>query len=600
MSDDSRDGLAEPHIWKEALPQNVFEGLREWASAQPFTVRHLYRLAGGLSGSYVAVVRIIPDHGILRQAVLKVVPPDIAKIETRGVGLARQYTPPEFWAAHMVPTSDRDFLPRTDWCVHLQETASADLTELRPLAELLDAPDFAEHCGALISALVNGWHQPADPPPLVSTTRDFLAEFLDRHQAGLDDFARAARLRRDEPVGMVRVPGRNEPLPNPFGLLSGAATDELADVRNGRVEVYVANGHGDLQLFNVLIPYATPIDANGFRLIDYGRFSPRMPVSRDPVKLLLSIAGVWLRKPEFAPGTDQRSRLADVVVAPRTVDVNAMAGYTAVSQRISDAARQWGVRRNMVAEWQRQFLLVLIGSALRSVANRDLTPADRWWHFEVAALATRAYATTEFVGARVEAPAPPVPSDLAELERERWRPSRRLVATAAAGVVVAVTVALAQSLPPPGPSTPAPAATSADPTLGPDPGWISRPLTGVVSITSPVPDARVTACVRLTGTAHGLGPDKTLVIAKRRADMFTGTPFAYILVHDWDEPSSLAAWSAEVSLGPAVYQEWDLVVLIADLADIRREKDKPTPATAARFRRGARVTVKQASSERPC
>ena len=638
-SNDSGDGLAEPHIWQNALPVEVFDGLREWASAQPFTINHVRRLAGGRSGSYVAVVRIIPDRGIMRQAVLKVVPPKIAAIESRGVKLAHQHTPPAFWEAHMVPTSDQNFLPSTRWCVHLQETASADLTALHTLAELLDTPHFAEHCATIIGAIVSDWHQSDDPAPLFSTTQAFLAGFLKKHQEGLDDFALKAGLRRDEPADAVHVPGRAGPLPNPFGLLQGLPTDDFARVRDGRAEVYLANGHGDLQLFNVLIPYAETIDAQAFRLIDYGRFSPLTPVSRDPIKLLLSIAGAWLARPEFATGTDLRSRLAEVVAAPRATVAGSLAGYAVVARRIHDAAGQWGVRRSMLAEWQRQHLLVLIGSALRLVADRDLAQDDRWWFFEVAALATRAYAQPEAAASppahaavlAVERPVPTAPerhllpdtttrthleapSPVANVIPEVGAPSpgglrglhKTLIAVAVAVAAVMIGAVLMENLPAFRTTNLPPLAVatsgtpSADGSLGPDPRWTTGPTAGAVSVASPAPDARVDACVRLRGTARGLASDETLVIAMRRADRYVGQPFAYYLVHDWDTPSSLTAWTAEVSLGPAVNQKWDLIVLIAGLEDIRREKVKPSRQTIATFRHAAGVTVEQESAEHPC
>jgi hypothetical protein len=62
----------------------------------------------------------------------------------------------------------------------------------------------------------------------------------------------------------------------------------------------------------------------------------------------------------------------------------------------------------MPEEWVRQYLLTLIGSALRTVADPELDLADRWWFFEVAALATRAYGEQETAeGASASHPATP-------------------------------------------------------------------------------------------------------------------------------------------------------------------------------------------------
>ena len=130
--------------------------------------------------------------------------------------------------------------------------------------------------------------------------------------------------------------------------------------------------------------------ANDFRLIDIGRFSAVTPVSRDPTKLMLSVATAWL--PGLAPGTPLRSALAELLVTPDRFPASpSVAGYLAVMSRINRAAAQWGDQRRMPQEWARQHLLLLIGSALRTVADTDLPMADRWWFFEVAALATRAF-----------------------------------------------------------------------------------------------------------------------------------------------------------------------------------------------------------------
>jgi hypothetical protein len=380
--------LADPEIWMNAMPRDVFAGFRNWASAHAITIKHVRRLTAGRSGSYVAVVRIRPARGTVHHAVLKILPPEIGQAESRGVELARQYTSPDFWERHMVPTTERATLPMTDWWIHILKLAHAD----RPLADLVDDPDFADCCGVIIETLVDQWHFGHDPDSVFHTPSSFLASFLnDGHMNGIAAFCRDAGIEYDRPPDVIEVPARVDTLLNPLALLKGMSKDPAAGNEIGDpIEIYLGNGHGDLQLFNVLVPTAAPLRPEDFKLIDYGRFSPETPVGRDPVKLVLAASAAWL--PALQAGSAVRSSLAELVVDPTNHLTSApIAGYLAVSKRVYDAASRWGLTRDMPDVWERQRLLVLIGSALRAVADGELTLPDRWWFFEVAALAARAY-----------------------------------------------------------------------------------------------------------------------------------------------------------------------------------------------------------------
>ena len=325
-------------------------------------------------------------------AVLKLLPSTIGQAETRGLALAEQFTPPDFWLMHMVPASDRTPLPATDWWIHCQKLAHADLVQLRPLAALVDDPQFARCCGVIIEKLVDEWHLGHDLAPALHTPSSFLRDFLSAdHLSSIETFCRATRTAFEDPPDLIDIPGRAGSLPNPLALLHGMPTDPESGCEiSGQVELYVGNGHGDLHLFNILVSTVEPLRPEEFKLIDYGRFSPETPVSRDPVKLLLAVAAAWL--PAIEPGSALRSNVAELVVDPSNHPSSTpIAGYLSVSKRIYDASSKWGIDRDMPDVWRRQRLLVLIGSALRTVADADLPLFDRWWFFEVAALATRAY-----------------------------------------------------------------------------------------------------------------------------------------------------------------------------------------------------------------
>ncbi|MEU0079225.1 hypothetical protein ABZY58_15100 [Micromonospora tulbaghiae] len=399
MSQTAGDRLTNPDVWRAALPDEVYHGLVSWSRAQPYRWTHRRWLTDGRSGALVAVVRRIPDRGVMRQVILKLLPPGAAEQETRQVGLAQQHSPASFWQRHMVPTIAECAVPGTHWWLHLQEIAQADVGELRPLSALLDDPGLGGFCETIVHAVGDEWSDGHDPAPVEGTAVEHLGGFLAGHRDRLADFAGRHGLSLDRPFDEVTLPGRPDPLPDPFGLLAGT----LPTARE-EVEVFTGNGHGDLHPGNVFVPVRDQVHAADFRLIDLGRFSPATPVSRDPVKLLLSVAAAWL--PALVPGSPLRSALAELVVTPQCHPAAPpVAGYLTVARQIHEAASGWGRRRGLEPEWTRQHLLLMVGSALRTVADDTLPTADRWWFLEVAALATRAFG--ESFGPETAHPATP-------------------------------------------------------------------------------------------------------------------------------------------------------------------------------------------------
>ncbi|MEQ4302257.1 hypothetical protein ABNF97_12835 [Plantactinospora sp. B6F1] len=331
----------------------------------------------------MASVRLRPHRGPQHGAILKLVPPHLATAESRAVDLAAQCTPADFYTRHLVPTKWVGPLPGSSWWLHLQEVAQADVSTMLPLESLVDHADLAAYCGTIVTALVDGWPGDARSESKSVPPGEFLRADLADKLAGLRDFARLAGLDPRSPAELVRVPGRADPLPNPFALVfgDGGPADEI--------EVFRGNGHGDLHPGNILIPVDREIRAADFRLIDLGRFSPTTPVSRDPVKLLLAIADRWL--PGLAPYSALRSSLAELVVDPdRYPRTPPIAGYLEVAEAIYVAAAGWAIPYGLVKEWARQHRLVLAASALRTVSRGDAGLPERWWYFELAALAVRA------------------------------------------------------------------------------------------------------------------------------------------------------------------------------------------------------------------
>jgi len=351
--------------------------LLAWIEGQGFDVTHQRWLTGGRSGCYVAVVTLTPGCGKARGAVLKLFPPGLGQRESRGVSLAKQNSPPGFYQAHMVDTIEVDPLPNSDWWLHIQAVADADLARIRPLAELIDDPRLAHFCELVASTITEGWDEDRpDQAPFETTLSGFMTMETADRMGPLARFAAAEKLDLRRPHPVICLAGRHNALPNPLATLNSTlgAHDSIA--------VYTSNGHGDLHAGNLLM---LP-DDDTFRMIDYGRFSPTTPVSRDPVKLVLSIVEHWLA--DLTPTSHARRRLAEIVVKPREVVPDAaVSGYHDVVKRVFDAASAWGTQRHLSTEWQRQYLLILASSALRTVARDDIPVHDRWWFLEVSALA---------------------------------------------------------------------------------------------------------------------------------------------------------------------------------------------------------------------
>ncbi|GAB7044526.1 MULTISPECIES: CHAT domain-containing protein [Catenuloplanes] len=145
----------------------------------------------------------------------------------------------------------------------------------------------------------------------------------------------------------------------------------------------------------------------------------------------------------------------------------------------------------------------------------------------------------------------------------------------------------------------------ARPAVTVDPQWADGAVQAPgVRITAPSPGAGVEACMQVSGTADGLAPNETIVVAIRRADRFTGEPFFLHRVVGWDEPVPPATWTARVSTGNAIWQEFDVIALVGDRERIRAAWPASRNMTSATeiegLRRGAAIRVEQTGSSSGC
>jgi hypothetical protein len=409
VSDESAGALIDRQRWQTTLPENLYDALVEWMRGQVFDLELIRQYDQGASGSFVAGVMMHHHEGRTRGAILKIVPRDLAQTESRGVQRAAAAGPADFVAAHLADTFAPDALPGASgaW-LQLQDVAIDGSAAMQALSALARDSAYGDHCATILATLVREWNLGVpDPRPRTATAAEYLRQDLIGRRAGLAAFAREAGWDPDHPPPLITLPGRAAPLPNPLILL-GATPPE-----GKPVSIFLGRGHGDLHPGNIMVPMAGDRAVpDRFRLIDLGRFSTRMEISRDPAKLLLSIAAGWLAD----HGTDApvRGELAKIVADPvGYVATAATRGYLRDVRALREAAAIWAVERGLVEQWATQHQLVLGAAALRTVGREELTLNDRWWHFEVAA-----HALTPFLASSAEGTAVPVRTEPPKLPFE--------------------------------------------------------------------------------------------------------------------------------------------------------------------------------------
>ncbi|MFI6096315.1 hypothetical protein ACIA8G_12210 [Lentzea sp. NPDC051213] len=376
--------LANEEVWLDRVAPDVVTALSEWTETAAVELEWRAWLSGR-SGSAIARVRTKVRTG-RREQILKLIPPELGKLESRNVSLAKQHSPSAFFDRHIIPTIVSEKLPGCSWYLHVQDVGGGDVSSWVPLANIMIDPALGDHCASIIKSVHLEWNaeQPYEHTevPVNEYVHKSIADYL-RPGCGLSTFTQETGLNLEKPDPYVDFSGRKERLPNPLALLR--PTDEVIEIWSGLC-------HGDLHVHNLLVPTKPVIDANSYKLLDLGRFTYNGPLARDPMKLLGSIAAEWL--PDLAPDTGLRRRLAELIVEPDTTsETPPTTGYRAVSQRIHEASELLALESGAGHDWPRQKLLALAIVALRLTSQHARFPsiADRRWFFEVAALATRAF-----------------------------------------------------------------------------------------------------------------------------------------------------------------------------------------------------------------
>jgi hypothetical protein len=303
--------------------------------------------------------------------------------------------PQEFFRQHLVnlETVLGPDAGLSDWCIATLNIAGGDVSLFRPSVELdpVKGAHFASSCATIVKSIIEDWNPEPLPHPLERITpANYLNSIFDASRAipSKPSWRWLDSLNISRTDVLVKRDGWRGALPNPLALGAELSSEPFC---SRPLRVRFGRAHGDLNLGNVLMP-VNPPRPEEYKLIDLGRFSPKAPLARDPMHLLLSIAIEWL-KSGINPGTRLSQTLIDVIVRPGAQTTEQE--YQKVSQEIHGAGHSWAARKGLGDDWTRQSLLSLVGCGMlyagRKVPGLPDTPATPGWFFDLAAVAARAY-----------------------------------------------------------------------------------------------------------------------------------------------------------------------------------------------------------------
>ena len=326
-------------------------------------------LGGGRSGGPVALI-VRSGPGFDDKVAIK-----FARMpEVGNWRLAISDCPPEFLRQHLVNLEtvfSQDAGP-SGWWIATLKIAGGDVSLFRPSVELdpLKGAHFASSCATIVKSIIEDWNPEPLPHPLEPIPpASYLNSIFDASRAipskpswrwldSLDITCTDVLVRRD---------GWQEALPNPLALAARLSSEPFC---SRPLRVRFGRAHGDLNLGNVLMPVDPPRPEE-YKLIDLGGFSPKAPLARDPMHLLLSIAIEWL-KSGINPGTRLSRTLIDLIVRPgaRTTEEECQK----VSQEIHAAGHSWAARKGLGDDWTRQSMLSLVGCGMLYARPKNPRP----------------------------------------------------------------------------------------------------------------------------------------------------------------------------------------------------------------------------------
>ena len=135
-------------------------------------------------------------------------------------------------------------------------------------------------------------------------------------------------------------------------------------------------------------------------------------------------------------------------------------------------------------------------------------------------------------------------------------------------------------------------------TAGAEPEWVDGPPAPGIVIVSPTQEQTTPACVEVRGTAQGLSPDQTILVAARKRPAGEDEPFFLNEIADSENPAPVRTWRARISLGKSNEQHFDVYALTADRQSAKEARKRAPGILTSResitgVRRGAHVQVHQ-------
>lgn len=386
LDDDNPGGLTNADEWRATAPSEAVRLLAEWAKVRRLNLTLRRSLPSGYTSALLALADLVDESGSRQKVIVKVSAGDRLAEVSSAYGRVGLHTRPDFYASHFPRLTEVSEIPGSASVVEIGSVEDVTSDRLVPLAAFLDDERFTHYCEIVLSALIKEWNSKSASVASRTTT---IGEFVDvavANAESLETVADAAGLDPHRPYWKVST-GRLaavEALPNPIFVLRNAA------LRSEPVEYLVGQAHGDLNINNILIPqdHTGHVRPEGFMLIDLSSFG-EMPLSRDPMTLLLSAASAWLGR---APNDSVNAwSMAELVVDPNVDTWNPESRrYHETARAIHKMYEFWDVGHRLKDHSIRQNQLDLTAITLRRATRQDLDITERALYLKIATFALRA------------------------------------------------------------------------------------------------------------------------------------------------------------------------------------------------------------------
>ncbi|NRQ37108.1 hypothetical protein HII36_35520 [Nonomuraea sp. NN258] len=372
-----------------AVPAEVLKDFDAYlaATGDRRHVELLEVLIGGFSGAQVLLVEIKVRRQPTRQRVLKFC---LDAAEPERIFLTYDEAPQDFAERHLAKPVDK--IKEGRCAAVVMDVAGRDPTNCRPLTDHLGRPDLREVCRTIVSSVLDGWNAGRTDLTRPYTVAEYLRSLVGEARMGPDGPLAAFATRIDAPSHRetIRLPGWTRELRNPLALADPDTPAGASPVSRGAL---IGDGHGDLNVFNLLIPGYPHFAAENYQIIDYGGRGTDQPLTWDPMYLLVSMATRWLG--QMNPTSNTARQLVHVLARHRSAENDfGLSDHRAVVNAVYEAGYAWANRESYGDRWLPQCALSLCAAGLlfigRKIPGVDI-PLDDWF-FELAAEAADDFA----------------------------------------------------------------------------------------------------------------------------------------------------------------------------------------------------------------